>query len=137
MACKIVSALMMGRNCSVLVWLLLLLLLYLDAFICDRFIPYCSAQSGAQYNQLLLTKTQLDETNRSLLCEIEQIREDVDNKRENLEASSINKVTFLLLVLVLLYFRSRTQFLNPLLLFLLLLHSRSQGWPHQLRGLTN
>lgn len=99
---------------------------------------YCSAQNGAQYNQLLLTKTQLDETNRSLLCEIEQIREDIDNKRENLEASSFDKVTFLLLVLVLLYFRSRTQFLNLFLLFLLLLqHSRSQGWPHQLRGLTN
>ena len=38
MACRIVSALMMSRNCSVLVWLLLLLLLlYPDAFICNRF----------------------------------------------------------------------------------------------------
>ena len=98
---------------------------------------YCSAQNGAQYNQLLLTKSQLDETNRSLLCEIEQIREDIDNKREDLEASSSDKVTFLLLALVPFYFRSRIQFLNPLLLFLLLQHSRSQGWPRQLRGLTN
>ena len=98
---------------------------------------YCSAQNGAQYNQLLLTKSQLDETNRSLLCEIEQIREDIDNKRDDLEASSIDKVTFLLLVLVPFYFRRRTQFLSPLLLFLLLRHSRSQGWPRQLRGLKN
>ena len=37
MACRIVSILMTSRNCSVLVWLLLLLLLYLDAFICDWF----------------------------------------------------------------------------------------------------
>ena len=37
MACRIVSILMMSRNCSVMVWLLLLLLLYPNAFICDWF----------------------------------------------------------------------------------------------------